>query len=703
MSSTSLWLVTSLCAAAALSACSSSNDASSAGPSTSAAPPSSMSAAPPPSASAQANARPAATASSRQGSAVARSPKGDALFIADEDHGALRRVALPLGPTSAISEIRMPGAPAQVIAQEGRVLVTIRDPGLLVILKADAAGGLTEEARVSLPADAWGMALTADESRLFVTSPWTHQVSLVDLAAKKVLWKADVEREPRGVVVVNDVAYVSHLVGADLTRVSDKGGAPEVTRVELQPSPVRSPSGKKLDASLGYSLTASDDDDRLFVSRHAIGALARRSWFGQSTVDVLLLPKEGKRERAEQLSALHYGSLPKTTSSVADLTMTADTPVTIPGRDQGPFLQPRATVYRKKTKTLLVAGEGDDTVVELDASALDPTLAVVRIFKVGKSYEPAVGAAAECGAPGGIALSEDESTAWVFCRSTYDVVSLDLAAPEPDGLVVADRAGFLHLADDTLPAEAAKGRRLFYNATDPVVSGGLACSGCHPEGRDDGHVWHEAQFDTVDGMNVNFVGVYENIPDLARKKGYPRRTPMLAGNVKASGPYGWHGESESLPARLVAGFGLHRWGAIPKETGGTPLGRAHLLTEFVRAGLVTPPREERDLTDKEKRGKELFISEEARCSKCHVPESDFTDRTVVPLRKIPQVSGFDDEEKRDFKTPSLRYVAGRGPYFHDGRASTLEKLIELNGDRMGKTTHLSADDREALVAYLKTL
>ena len=701
---TSLLLLTvSACAAAA--ACSSQNDtpdASAPSSSASAAATGSAGATAGPTSSAAAPALGPAT--SRQGSAVARSPKGDALFVADEDHGVLRRVPLPLSAQSAATEVKLPGAPAQVIALGDRVLVTIRSPGMLLVMKPDAGGRLVVESRVPVADDAWGMGLSPDEKRVFVTSAWTHTVSLVDLAESKVVWKADVPREPRAVVATsNDTAYVSHLVGADLTRVTGKDGSATAEAISLVPSPVRAPSGKKLHASLAYSMAPSADGDRLFVARHAVGALARRSWFGQPTIDVLLLPKEGKREAPEQLSALHVGGLPKVTSAVADLTMTADTPVSIPGRDQGPFVQPRAIVLRKKTGTLLVAGEGDDVVAELDASALDPTLAIVRMFKVGKNYEPAVGAAAECGAPSGIALSEDENTAWVFCRSTYDVVALDLSAPEPETLVVNERQAFVHLADDTLSPDAAKGRRLFYNATDPVVSGGLACAGCHPEGRDDGHVWHEAQFDTVDGVNTNFVGTYENLPDLARKKGYPRRTPMLAGMVKAQGPYGWHGESETLPARLVGGFGLHRWGGVPKETGGTALGRAHLITEFVRAGLVPPPREERELTEKEKRGKEVFASEETRCAKCHVPESEYTDRTAYPFRKVGQVSGFDDEPRQEFKTPSLRFVAGRAPYFHDGRASTLEKLVELNGDRMGKTSHLSAEDREALVAFLRTL
>jgi cytochrome c peroxidase len=86
-----------------------------------------------------------------------------------------------------------------------------------------------------------------------------------------------------------------------------------------------------------------------------------------------------------------------------------------------------------------------------------------------------------------------------------------------------------------------------------------------------------------------------------------------------------------------------------------------------------------------------------------VPDKNYTDRESYPLRKLPVVDGFDEESNQEFKTPSLRFVSGRAPYFHDGRASSLEKLIEMNGDRMGNTSRLSAEDREALVAFLRTL
>jgi len=642
--------------------------------------------------------------SARVGGAIGKNPKGDTLFVADEDHKTLRILRLPLDPAAAVQAVSLPGAPAEVVAIDGAVLVTIRDPGLLLTLKPDASGAFVETNRVSVPADAWGLSVTPDVKVAYVSSAWTHKVSKVDLETGKLVWSTDVPREPRGIVALaNGELWVNHLVGPDVTRIHEAKGAPVVESVSVLPSPVRAPSGKKLHASLGYSLVTNPKEERLFLARHAVGALARRSWFGQPTVDVVLLPGVSGRTAPEQLAATHVGGLPATKSHVADLTMTPDTPVNIPGRDKGPFTQPRAMVYRAKSDTLLVAGEGDDVVAELDAIALDPTLAIVRIFQVGQKYDAGYGAATECGAPSGLTLSSDEDTAYVYCRTTNDVVSLDLSPAPTAEVNVKDRRALVHFEGDVGSEEMQKGRKLFYNATDPIVSGGLGCAGCHPDGRDDGHIWHEATFDTVDGLHTNFVGAYENVPDLARTKGVPRRTPMLSGNVSAAGPFGWHGESPDLAARLSAGMGLHRWGGMPQNIGGAAAGRASLIAAFVREGIVPPPREERPLDEKEKRGKEVFNSETTKCARCHVPETGYTDRTAYPLRKLPQVSGFEEETNPNFKTPSLRYVGGRGPYFHDGRASTLEKLVETNGDRMGNTANLSPEDREALVAFLKTL
>lgn len=646
----------------------------------------------------------------REGSTIARSASDDALYVADEDHGVVRRVALPLDPNApAITEISVPGAPAQVLALGDRVLVTVRDPGLLLIMRPDPQKGLVEAARVELPADAWGVAVTPDEKTALVTSAWTHQVSAVDIESGKKRWSIDVPREPRAVVARPDgaSAYVTHLTGSSITRIDDIGGTPAVKAVALPPDPVRAPSGKTLNASLAYSAVLSDDGKRLFVPRHALGAIGKtawqEAWFGTSTVDVLVTatdkPIIGKR----------VPGLPKARTAELEGRGGPAGELSVSAADFTPFIQPRAAVYRKTTKTVLVAGEGDDVLAELNAQSVSPALQRVRSYKIGSKYDKFVPLAGAGGAPSGVALSADEKTAYVFCRSTYDIAVVALGdpdAPRPEKKEQAkeEPPPTVHLADDPHDKDVAMGRRLFYNATDTITSGGIGCAGCHPEGRDDGHIWHEADFED----HMVFFGEPENTPAPATKdvRGFPRQTPMLAGRVNAKGPYGWKAQNADLYERLKEGFGLHRW-AHDNRTGAENelRARAGYLTAFLRKGVATPPplREARDLTEVEQKGKQIFMSEKSQCAKCHVPETDYTDREKYAFKRKKPPQGFDDEPKNEFKTPSLKFVVGTPPYLHDGTASTLEHLIEHNNDWMGKTNHLSKEEQAALVAFLKTL
>ena len=161
---------------------------------------------------------PPAPAPVREGNVVARAAENDALFVADEDHAVLRLLALPLDVRKQ-REIALPGRPAQVLALAGKVLVTIRDPGLLLVLRRDGEAGLVEEARVALPADAWGMALAPDESRVLITSAWTHQVSAVDLASPKLAWSLDVRREGDVARLIDAARFAAMKAGLPRVRV----------------------------------------------------------------------------------------------------------------------------------------------------------------------------------------------------------------------------------------------------------------------------------------------------------------------------------------------------------------------------------------------------------------------------------------------------------------------------------------------------
>ncbi|HVY46904.1 MAG TPA: hypothetical protein VHB21_13545, partial [Minicystis sp.] len=616
----------------------------------------------------------------------------------------------------------------ELVATKGRVLVTIRQVGdgggALVSLKRGPGLALVEAGRVNLPADAWGLAVTPDEATALVTSAWTHTVSAVDLATMKVRWSVDVAREPRGVVVLpgGDRAYVSHLVGSDVTRIDGvRGAEPKVTKVELPAAPLLSPAGVKLPASLGYAAVASLDGERVYFPRHALGAMGADAWFGAGTVDVLVTSTDAALApaRAAHPATSMVGVVHDRVQQDANFRASLGVPTMMESwRDPSPIDAPRAVVYRTRTNTLLVANEGTDSVVELDARALAPTLVATRKYVTSAKEDKATGVPERGGAPSGIALSADEAQAYVFCRTTDDLVVLELP-PDAGAYKTAPPISIPLGAGEDEDKELRVGRYLFHTAKNRAVSGGLACAGCHPEGRDDGHVWREAHvtlkdspFGGGDQSFTNFFGGPDVSAIAARWGtitaegehgfGYARQTPMLAGRVDAPGPYGWHGESPDLLARIVAGFDLHRWRVDDTKPAAQRLIAAP-IAKFLRHGLVPPPRLTRALTDEEQRGREVFMSPATGCATCHVPATGYTDRSVVQLPELRPPTGFAEDPNKLYKVPSLVGVGGTAPYMHDGRFSSLETLLEYNQDRMGKTSQLSAEERKALVAFLRTL
>lgn len=127
-------------------------------------------------------------------------------------------------------------------------------------------------------------------------------------------------------------------------------------------------------------------------------------------------------------------------------------------------------------------------------------------------------------------------------------------------------------------------------------------------------------------------------------------------------------------------------------------------------------------------GFRLFNSESADCFHCHQPPL-FTDRGMHNIGLSAEFTGEDrghyviSGDQNDmgfFKTPTLRNVALRPPYMHDGRFETLEEVVEFyrsgvqysatldpvmqkpNRDEDGKLP-LSDEDVKDIVAFLKTL
>lgn len=139
--------------------------------------------------------------------------------------------------------------------------------------------------------------------------------------------------------------------------------------------------------------------------------------------------------------------------------------------------------------------------------------------------------------------------------------------------------------------------------------------------------------------------------------------------------------------------------------------------QAVEAGTPEAPDFASVFTDQELRGQELFHGV-GRCSQCHTTHAQVGNR--------PRNIGLDPDNSADegagngqFKTMSLRNVAVRERFMHDGRFSTLEEVIEFydsgvqanpyldnllkNSDGTPLQLNLSESDKAALVAFLTTL
>ena len=266
------------------------------------------------------------------------------------------------------------------------------------------------------------------------------------------------------------------------------------------------------------------------------------------------------------------------------------------------------------------------------------------------------------------------------------------------------------------PRRVSLGARLF---ADVRLSGDQrrSCATCHPleRGGMDGHVGSPT----------------------AKGTAHPRNTPTIF-NVGLSAYFNWDGIADSLEAHTETVLRnpslmnitwpelLGRLGADEGYVTGfraayaDGLTRANVLgavASFERS-LATPDsrfdrylRGEREaLSEAERRGYRLFKS--YGCVTCHqginIGGNMFQKFGVFPDRSVPepdlgryQVTHVP-RDRGVFRVPSLRNVAVTAPYFHDGRAPSLEVAVDTMARvQLGRT--LGTDDIALIVSFLRTL
>lgn len=333
--------------------------------------------------------------------------------------------------------------------------------------------------------------------------------------------------------------------------------------------------------------------------------------------------------------------------------------------------QPSDIAFHPTRRLALIVGRGGDNVVALD-SASGQAIGLAKL-PAGSS-------------PRSIVLSEQGDVAYVLLAHEFRVAEIPLATfldPRvlPTRVAMPQRYSVPY-GQDPLPASARLGRSVFFGAENSRLSKGgrFACATCHLDGGADQLVWV--------------------VPDGARQ------TPTLAGRLAGTGPFNWKGTHALLQNNMKD---------TVQRMGGLGLTQEELvsLEEFLLVGLtapVNPHLAQSGLTPAQQRGKDIFNSQDAGCATCHPggsgSDGQLHDVGIATAKEgiLQSLSGFGESWLR-FNTPSLKGVYASAPYFHNGKAATLEQVLAMTSDHgwMGDTSALTPEQRQDLIAYLLTL
>jgi len=594
-------------------------------------------------------------AAARDGSAIvlAALEGRTVAYVADEDDALVRVIDVDDG--RELSSTRLGGVPGQLaLRKDGRLFATVRDTSEVLMLSGGGSetSRLVVEKRIGVAADPVGLALSPDEQTLVVTSGWGHAVTVLDATSLEVRTEHDVAREPRGVVVSSDGkrAFVSHVVGDKLDVLSLDG-----TPLGKDPKTGAAKAKKSLGVDgveqvFGRHMGAADQN-RAACQGFALARAETGRIFAPHVLAFTGDPAEtssgyGGGSEGREAEVFDVPVIDEDAAKV----LTQSTRLS--GALDGPIFKcalPRAATVGKAG--LFVTCLGDDVVTLYDAEAVNP-----HEVQLGRWSVPS--------GPVGIALDEAKGRAIVWSQFAHAITSLAIG----DG---SDVPRPFALSSTTIPrtthasAKLERGRVLFHSTGDDRISGdGRACASCHPDGRDDTLVWSSPNG--------------------------PRQTPILAGRLEGAAPYGWNGDATDVSTHLVQTF---------KRLGGKGItgDDKEALMAYVGSLRAPPPRKAKDPSSVE-RGLAIFRSSEAECSSCHGEGGDLPDGVSHDVKSR---AGADIRTK--FDTPSLRFVSGSAPYFHDGRYKDLHTLLTKSDGKMGHTKQLSPDELADLESYLESL
>ena len=547
------------------------------------------------------------------------------------------------------------------VSNDGRLVVAVNpDSDSITVI---SSGGLKVLGEISVGDNPRNVSITPDSNHAFITDHDSATVSVVNIATLEKIAQWTVGDMPYGIVAGSDYAFIAEFGISSLAILELRSGK-VIKRIKVNDFPA--------------GLALNEESDTLLITHFFSGLVTvvdtkTLSVEGEITTGTdtnlsqsVVIDKDGSRAYVPQTrfnvenNARLFDNTVFPIVNVVDinnLTLLTQNRITLDTADE-PVNMPFSVVLSPNENIIYVANAGSDDISVID---LDVNKGLAHIA-VGSN-------------PRGIALSHDGSLLYV-----NNVLDGTLSVIDTETLVVSDS---IQLTEIPVSATLLEGKRIFNSASEPKLTTDhwISCATCHFDGMMDKETW------------IGF-------PDGARN------TPALF-DVRKTLPMHWSGDFDELQDVEITireiQFGT---GLIP--------GPIHDTLEDPHAGLsseldalaaylgtIKPPNSPfRDDPIEVANGKTVF--DDSGCQTCHT-ESLYTDR------KLHDVGTGDPNLERNshgrgtkFDTPSLNSVWLTAPYFHDGSAATLERVLQM-GSVHNIFGDLSPDELKSLITFLRSL
>jgi cytochrome c peroxidase len=270
------------------------------------------------------------------------------------------------------------------------------------------------------------------------------------------------------------------------------------------------------------------------------------------------------------------------------------------------------------------------------------------------------------GRPVAIVVSPNGSLAYVANQQSDAISVVTLAEPSSVKHIALGRSHNGSNENDLPTALEQQGERLFYDAR-LSLDGWFSCHSCHTDGHSN-------------GRNADTFG--------DGSYGAPKRVLSLLG-TGATGPWAWNASQKTLEdqVRQSLRFTLQRAGDPSQR-------EVAALVAYLRTLEPVPPVSGFTVDPAAvDRGGKMFSR--LRCAECHTPPS-YTSAGVYDIGL-----GEGKVGDNEFNPPSLRGIAHAAPYFHDGRAKTLEAVFKELRHKI--PPDLADSELNELIAFLRSL